>query len=339
VEPLADAGIEIWLLAGNHDTPREPKKGTSLDDFRGYANVKIFKEPAVAREGILLLPFLHPVTLAEWVERTFGVALEVGDMARARHYVKEWILREAKKCARPPLLFGHYFVKGARVTETAYIQVLPEGAEFWLHPELLYPLGLCVLGHIHAHQRLAAGACEVVYAGSPERIDWGEREEQKGFLVVSARENRWEWVPLGARDMLKIELGVAPGEEPTTKILQELAGRELHEKLLRLEATLPAGARAALDSDRINEKLAEAFHWEFRVREVQAGVEELAPSIANPYELLRTHIEKHYAQDPRKDEDLGRFYGARSRARAAAAARSRGVHSGKACPEGFRALP
>src|SRR3972149_5979171 len=46
IEPLGEAGIEVWLLAGNHDQPRAFARSTSLDDYRGYRHVKVFREPA-----------------------------------------------------------------------------------------------------------------------------------------------------------------------------------------------------------------------------------------------------------------------------------------------------
>lgn len=41
---------------------------------------------------------------------------------------------------------------------------------------------LCVGGHIHRHQQVAKN---VWYAGSPYCCDWGEANEQKGFLKVT----------------------------------------------------------------------------------------------------------------------------------------------------------
>src|SRR2546422_2192475 len=67
IEPLGKAGIEVWLLAGNHDQPRAFARGTSLDDFHGYRHVKIFRVPTTeVREfsgkkvGFVLLPYMDP---------------------------------------------------------------------------------------------------------------------------------------------------------------------------------------------------------------------------------------------------------------------------------------
>src|SRR2546428_8130082 len=72
IEPLGKAGIEVWLLAGNHDQPRADARSTSLEDFRGYPHVRVFRSPeAVVREidghrvGFLMVPYLHPEQVLE----------------------------------------------------------------------------------------------------------------------------------------------------------------------------------------------------------------------------------------------------------------------------------
>src|SRR5438093_7190969 len=72
IEPLGAAGIEVWLLAGNHDQPRADKRSTSLEDFRGYPHVRVFRGPeAVEKEiaghrvGFLMIPYLHPEQVLE----------------------------------------------------------------------------------------------------------------------------------------------------------------------------------------------------------------------------------------------------------------------------------
>src|SRR5256884_10014243 len=48
IEPLGGAGIEVWILAGNHDEPRRTARATALDDYRGDAHVKVVRTPKVA---------------------------------------------------------------------------------------------------------------------------------------------------------------------------------------------------------------------------------------------------------------------------------------------------
>src|SRR5438477_276654 len=79
IGPLGAAGIEVWILAGNHDEPRRTARSTSLDDYRGYAHVKVFRTPKVEiREiggrkiGFILIPYMHPEQVVEQVRQTLG---------------------------------------------------------------------------------------------------------------------------------------------------------------------------------------------------------------------------------------------------------------------------
>src|SRR5207245_3358780 len=79
IEPLGAAGIEVWILAGNHDQPRRAARSTSLDDFRGYPHVRVFREPKrEVREiggrkiGFILVPYLHPEQVMAHVRESLG---------------------------------------------------------------------------------------------------------------------------------------------------------------------------------------------------------------------------------------------------------------------------
>ena len=53
----------------------------------------------------------------------------------------------------------------------------------------IQPFDYVALGHLHRHQNLnESGYPAVVYSGSIERIDFGERKEEKGFCLVSIPE-------------------------------------------------------------------------------------------------------------------------------------------------------
>src|SRR3989442_2571731 len=97
IEPLGDAGIEVWILAGNHDQPRRAVRSTSLDDYRGYSHVKVFREPKMEtrdiggrRVGFILIPYMHPQQVVEQVRGNLGedVLRELGYEAARRAWEK-----------------------------------------------------------------------------------------------------------------------------------------------------------------------------------------------------------------------------------------------------------
>lgn len=66
-----------------------------------------------------------------------------------------------------------------------------------------------VAGHLHRHQVVVSGERPVLYAGSIERVDFGEQNEEKGFLVADIAPGRFEWefIPTPARRFVTL-----PGE-------------------------------------------------------------------------------------------------------------------------------
>src|SRR5256886_2246862 len=228
IEPLGDAGIEVWILAGNHDQPRRAVRSTSLDDYRGYSHVKVFRDPKMEvrdidgrRIGFILIPYMHPEQVVEQVRETLAkdVPRELAYEA-ARRTWQEWIRNRAQdlKDADLRILFGHFEFQGVRYASTAPTEVVPN--DFTFTPDMIPDaIDLVVFGHIHMHQTVGG---KIVYAGAPERIDWGERLDPKGFLVIRP-EGGWSFVELPARPMDKVETVVGLGDDVTDDAKVEAA--------------------------------------------------------------------------------------------------------------------
>lgn len=309
IEPLGKAGIEVWLLAGNHDQPRADARSTSLEDFRGYPHVRVFRNPEAVTKvvagrtvGFLMLPYLHPEQVLESAKRK-GIP-EAESLTIEEAYVvarglwRKWIENRASEMAAVDfrVLFGHFYVEGARVASTNYLEHIP--GEFSFTRDMVPdPVDLAVFGHIHLHQRLGD---KVVYTGAPERIDWGERGDPKGFIALSPETKSWEFVALPARAMVKVEVTVEAGEDPTPAILGAIPDA-IEDAMVRLEITIPDSQRLRVDERRIAERLQGTFHYE--VRWLPAAKEAVAPTeyTLDPLKLLGDFIDTNYAKDPRRD--------------------------------------
>src|SRR2546426_278505 len=268
IEPLGDAGIEVWILAGNHDQPRRAVRSTSLDDYRGYSHVKVFRDPKMEvrdidgrRIGFILIPYMHPEQVVEQVRETLAkdVPRELAYEA-ARRTWQEWIRNRAQdlRDADLRILFGHFEFQGVRYASTAPTEVVPNDFTFTtdMIPDTI---DLVVFGHIHMHQTVGG---KIVYAGAPERIDWGERLDPKGFLVIRP-EGGWSFVELPARPMDKVETVVGMGDDVTEKVLAAIP-MEVTGHLVRIEVTLPDELRNRLDEKRLADRLRDAFHYEVK---------------------------------------------------------------------------
>jgi len=310
IEPLGKKNILIWILAGNHDQPHSSKKGTSIDDFRGYPHVNVYREPSAEEIVIdskkvrcIIMPYMHPDNIALMVKNKLGKEVPPEQVfTTGQELIKNWLKEKSEIDADYTILFAHYYVVGAKIRETSCPEVLP--GEFSFTKDMIPDnLDIAVFGHIHLHQSMGKiGKTEIVYPGAVERIDWGEREDPKGFISLSVKEKSWGFVKLPVRDMMKINVEVMPDEEPNEKILRSIG--DVAGKMVRLEVTLPEGLRTKVSEDKINEKLKNTFYYDIRWVEKKGEKIGLISFTTNPYDLLREFIGLNYAKHPRKDELL-----------------------------------
>jgi DNA repair exonuclease SbcCD nuclease subunit len=305
IEPLGKAGIEVWILAGNHDQPRRAARSTSLDDFRGYSHVRVFREPKIEtrtidgrRIGFILIPYLHPDEVVEQVRGRLGKEVPREEAYEAARRVwKGWIENRATdlEYADLRILFGHFELQGARYASTTPPEVVPHDFTF-ARDMIPASVNLAVFGHIHMHQVLWDN---VVYTGAPERIDWGERLDRKGFITVHAN-GAWSFVELPARPMEKVEVNAAVGDDVTRQVLDALP-KDVAGKLVRIEVRLPDELRPSLDEHRLTERLQVAFHYELRLVSTERARITTDEFTMDPTRLLAEYVDKNFEGHPRKD--------------------------------------
>ncbi|UCE36502.1 MAG: metallophosphoesterase [Thermoplasmata archaeon] len=311
IEPLEKEGIEIWIMAGNHDQPHGEKKGTSIDDFRGYKNVKVFRKPSVEEIelegkslGIIIVPYLHPEQVARLVREKEGTEIEREQMfLLGQKLLKQWINNRCDEFDTDyRILLGHYYLEGAKLRETACPEILP--GEFSFTRDMIpETLDLAVFGHVHLHQVMGSTP-EFIYTGAIERIDWGERDDKKGFVIISPeKENLWQFRELPVREMVKISLEITSEEEPTKKILDAIP-EKVEEKMFRLEIALDEGVRERISESRISEKLKGAFYYDVRWKELSSEKLGYMEFTMNPYQLLRTFLKTNYGEHPKYEQIL-----------------------------------
>src|SRR5256712_5407434 len=159
---------------------------------------------------------------------------------------------------------------------------------------------LVVFGHLHMHQTVGG---KIVYAGAPERIDWGERLDPKGFLAIRP-EGGWSFVELPARPMDKVEAVVAMGDDVTEKVLAAIPA-QVTGHLVRIEVTLPDELRNRLDEKRLADRLREAFHYEVKFLSTSRPRIVADDFTLAPVRPLADYIDKVLAAHPSREAIKG----------------------------------
>jgi DNA repair protein SbcD/Mre11 len=231
---LAEAGIPVFLVAGNHERSFLPRTLFSLHD-----RIHVFDQPGTARLTV------------------DGTRLSIGGFPCARHAARDSFPRlvAATGLEREPsevrVLCIHQLVEGARV----FAHQFRDGEDVVRASDLPGHLTVVLSGHVHRHQVLRtdlSGAplpAPVVYAGSTERTSFAEAAETKGFVsIVIGPGGSLESVeqhPLPARPMYVRTVEPGPLPAAIARLRSSLQDVDIH-GILRvriLEDTEPDRAR------------------------------------------------------------------------------------------------
>ncbi|EKD23215.1 MAG: hypothetical protein ACD_82C00197G0001, partial [uncultured bacterium] len=109
----------------------------------------------------------------------------------------------------------------------------------------------------------------IIYPGSIERIDFGERKEQKGFCLVTINntpdinlENKtnFEFIKTPTRNLIQIEVKLQANKDQTTQILEELDKHDLNGAIIKILYHVPENEKDKIDLQIIQKKCEPAMH-------------------------------------------------------------------------------
>ena len=286
INRLSTGNIPVFLLAGNHDMPNAFGRATATEIFDTLAvkNVYVANKPDIYRIPtaggpiqVVALPWLRRSTLLSR-EDTRNLSLEQVNQ-RLQQILTDIIAALVEKLdpSLPAILAAHVWVSTARVGSESLMTIGQEHA--LLVSNLANPaFDYVALGHVHKQQVLAEKP-PVVYAGSLERVDFGEENDAKGFYVVEIppgdaaahRQVSYEFHPVDTRRFLTISAEVKADDlDPTATVLRAIAGEgeKLRDAIVRLIIKLPEAMEGQLRQLEIREALKEAHYFTI-AREIQ----------------------------------------------------------------------
>jgi exonuclease SbcD len=310
VKQLADAGVPVVLLVGNHDLPTMTQRATTVDIFStlDVPNVVVGREYEVhtieTRSGpVQVATVPYPVRQRLLVDEVYrGLSIEELDKALQRIVTGtiEGLKRELIPDI-PTILTAHLSASNAMYGSERSVMI---GRDAVVSKSALddQSWDYVALGHIHKHQSLnKENQPPIVYAGSLERIDFGEEGDPKGFCWVeltrrgSEIETTWEFVEVDARPFLTIRADLREAEEPLAELKQTIAHHDIRDAVVRLILQLRADQEAALRDYDVRALLSDAYTIGGISREVERKARvrlgDQAPEEMTDPELLRTYLE------------------------------------------------
>ncbi len=327
IRKLADAGIPVFLLIGNHDLPAASGRATSTEI---YDTLRIPKVTVAAQPKVYTIETasgLVQVAALPWPRKSNIEGKAQGDgQTLSSDEVKAKI--EAAMSAKirqmaesidpiiPSILAAHIWVDGAAVaSERKFIL----GAEptVMLSNIAMPAFDYVALGHLHKRQELSA-VPPVIYSGSLERLDFGEEKDDKGFYVIDIdiRDRRknveYRFHKLDGRRFLTLEKVLQEGElDPTSSVLKLLADRrdDIAGAIVQLKLKMPESVAPLLRDAEIKNALKEAYYFAV-AREVErqsrsrlSGEHDEALS---PRQALEKYLTMKNVSETRKKELLAR---------------------------------
>ncbi len=201
--PLLERGMHVVFIPGNHDkeylfllleTVQQleiaRKNGRkSADDVVG-SRLRFFSRPSILTipdpsgdYGVqfVLAPYPTPEKYLPDTEeiRGLGAAERRAHIARA-YAAKVGSARSAVTESAPAVLVSHAYVRG---TETSTLFRMNEEQDVPIEPGEISLWSYVALGHIHKAQAIGERTT-VRYSGSPDRLDLGEKDDDKSCVLV-----------------------------------------------------------------------------------------------------------------------------------------------------------
>jgi DNA repair exonuclease SbcCD nuclease subunit len=247
---LSSAGIPTVIISGNHSTPRLRETGSVFKVFEHIENI-------------------HLAYVGNKQEFEFG---DVKVHALPHSADKELFDREMASMAPDPdfdanIAMLHAGISGMSVFRMNEFNELMASAG-----QLDRGFDYVALGHYHEHCEVAPG---VVYAGSTERLGFGEANQPKGFVELDTSTGKWKFHEMAARTMLDLRTVDCAGmtaEDIESSIRRNLESQDIEGAVVRQRLhDIDRKVLGQLDSETIRKIARDALHFELRPATKESG--------------------------------------------------------------------
>jgi exonuclease SbcD len=324
---LTEAGIPVVMLVGNHDIPNTRGRAHALEIYGllGGAGVEILHSPRVVtigtRKGDVLLggmPYLSRSRVLTQEEARGKSVEDVAHLVRDRYasYIGEMAQEASGQREYVAILTGHFTVAEARVGVQGFLHnpnepQVPVADVTATTGGNISPWDYVAMGHVHKFQDMNRHAQPpVVYSGSIDRIDFGERGEPKGYVLADVRKGHADYkhVALNTRPFVEITVDAGNADDPTRAILEEIARHPVAHSVVRVIYKVPPDRAALVRTDEIRKALGGAHLTVALTREMPPGEaltrSQLLAEATTPQEVLKQYLETQTRLAARKDELL-----------------------------------
>lgn len=318
---LSKAGIPTILVVGNHDLSPSLGRAHALEEFStlNIPNISVASKPIFYRPEdlgglqvqVLALPWITRSGMLAYLDMKLSNKDEINSLLEKRltEILAAWI--EEADPNLPIILTAHASIQGAVYGGERTVML---GADLVLSGSLVKnpKLDYVALGHIHKAQDLNKGQHPpVIYPGSIERVDFGEVNDDKFFVIteIEKGETKLDWRKLkGIRKFIDCSLELISDKAVTEQIKRVLPSiKEGRDAIIRLTLTYPRDWESLIDDAALRDFTRDAFEFHFIKRPIMETririPEDKSVGSLSPDELLDIYWRSSHS-DAADDEEL-----------------------------------
>jgi len=270
---LYKAKTPVVIIIGNHDNPVSFGKAHSLDVF---TNLPIDGFHVISKPQILNLQTKNgqvQILGIPWPARN-NITISDKHIVKSYKDITNYIGKAvvniisdfAKKLnpAIPSVLAGHLTVTSGVFSGSEKRAIYGNDPTFLPSQLAIKPFDYIALGHLHRYQNLNKnGYPAIIYPGSIERVDFGERKESKGFCLVKIEEKNktiHEYIKTPTRPFIQVEVKLQAYQDHTTQIINEINKHDIDGAILKILYHVPDEEKDKVDLQVIQQVCAKAMY-------------------------------------------------------------------------------
>jgi len=270
---LYQAKIPAVIVVGNHDNPLSFGKANALDIFAHLPidGFHVFSKPG----AITIETKSGPVQIVgiPWPNRhnlAINAAHAMSSASELTSHISQSLVHIIDQLAKtlnptvPAILVGHLTVSAGVFSGSEKRAVYGQDPILLPSQLAIPPFDYVALGHLHRFQNVnPKGTVPIVYSGSIDRIDFGERKEEKGFCDVTIhgkQETTFKHVVIPTRPFIQIDVTLDEHSDPTKQILNALCTYNLKDAIVKITYELPSNVTDIVDVKQIQKQCNDAMY-------------------------------------------------------------------------------
>ncbi len=240
---LLEKNIPVVIIVGNHDHPGNFSRAHALDVFYHLKHPLCFVFSKIS--------FLRVPTKSGPLQIISVPWLSAGNIKKEKNLssqeIKNYVLEEIKNMTSlinnniPTVLVGHLTMDTGIFSGSEKSIIEGKDPIYRSSDFPLDKLSYIALGHLHRFQYInekSQDETPIVYSGSPDKIDFGEKNDIKSFCVVTveaSKKTNFETIPIPCRNFYEIFIHIESLDVLEATVKEAIAKyTDLHSAIIKI---------------------------------------------------------------------------------------------------------